>query len=114
MPLIITCCRSFSVQYNIVDLKQMHNSVLTNFSVNQTFHVQNSTLYPTRSQEQLGNGRIQLNAWTIAQILAFHAMLLLSLIGNMSAIKAVIGDMKTSLEDFWLMNFYSNANEARR
>ena len=30
----------------------MSNPVTTNFSVNQTL---NSTLYPTRSQEQLGN-----------------------------------------------------------
>ncbi|XP_074607401.1 neuropeptide FF receptor 2-like [Acropora palmata] len=67
--------------------------VTTNFSVNQTL---NSTLYPTRSQEQLGNGKTQLNAWTIVQLLAFYAMLLLSLIGNTLVIKAVTGNRKTT------------------
>ena len=91
----------------------MNNPVTTNFSVNQTL---NSTLYPTRSQEQLGNGKtLQLNTWTIVQLLAFYAMLLLSLIGNTLVIKAVTGNMKTaSLQDFWLMNFCPNAIEARR
>ena len=72
----------------------MSNPVTTNFSVNQTL---NSTLYQTRSQEQLGNGKTKLNAWTIVQLLAFYAMLLLSLIGNTPAIIAVTGNMKTTL-----------------
>ena len=71
----------------------MSNPIATKFSVNQRL---NSTLYPTRSQEQLGNGKTQLNAWTIVHILAFYAMLLLSLIGNTPAIKAVTGNMKTN------------------
>lgn len=71
----------------------MANLVTTNFSANQTL---NSTLYPSRSQEQLGNGKAQLNAWTIVQLLAFYAMLLLSLIGNTLVIKAVTGNMKTT------------------
>ena len=88
----------------------MSNPIATKFSVNQR---SNCTLYPTRSQKQLGNGKTQLNAWTIVQILAFYAMLLLSLIGNTPAIKAVTENMKTtSLQDFWLVIFSSN--EARR
>ena len=57
----------------------------------------NLILLYIRSEEQLGNGKTQLNAWTIVQILAFHAMLLLSLFGNTPTIKAVTGNMKTTV-----------------
>ena len=68
----------------------------------------NSSLYPDGSQARPAGGEGQpISAWTIVQILAYYAMILLSLIGNTLVIKAVVRNarrMRRQLHHLFIVN----------
>lgn len=82
----------------------MSNWSAANFSLVQPA---NYSSFPEQHQTQLAKGKSELTTWTIVQVLAYYAMILLSLIGNtivIKAIKRIRSNLRRQLHYLFIVN----------